>query len=130
MTTSFQANVAGIDRELLEEAPDSEINRNSPDYIRWIQQSLNQILGLRLAVDGNAGTATRSAIRSFQQQSGLAPDGMVGPKTEAAIRSALGAGPSAQARPPSINGPICVAAGQPSEVLRRFDFDSDSTSDD
>jgi len=26
-----------------------EISRVSPDYIRWVQQSLNKILGLRLA---------------------------------------------------------------------------------
>lgn len=67
-----------------EEAP-----RNSPDYIKWVQQSLNQIMGLRLAVDGALGSQTRSAIRRFQQQKGLKADGIVGEKTEAAIKAAF-----------------------------------------
>jgi peptidoglycan hydrolase-like protein with peptidoglycan-binding domain len=69
-----------------------EIARNSPDYIRWVQSSLNQILGLRLAVDGVAGPQTRSAIRRFQQQRGLTVDGQVGPQTEGALIAA-GASP-------------------------------------
>jgi peptidoglycan hydrolase-like protein with peptidoglycan-binding domain len=71
-----------------------EVNRSSRDYIRWVQQSLNRILGLQLAVDGISGTQTRSAIRSFQKQRGLAVDGIVGKQTEAALITA-GAG-----RPP------------------------------
>lgn len=47
------------------------VNRQSPAYIRWGQSSLNGILGLRLAVDGDNGTQTRSAIRSFQQRARL-----------------------------------------------------------
>ncbi len=61
-------------------------------YVRWIQESLNRILGLRLAVDGNAGPATRSAIRAFQQKQGLAADGIAGSKTDAALRAALAGG--------------------------------------
>lgn len=62
---------------------ESEVSRSSPDYIRWVQSSLNKMLGLRLAVDGIIGTMTRSAIRSFQQrQYGLQVDGVVGPMTE------------------------------------------------
>jgi peptidoglycan hydrolase-like protein with peptidoglycan-binding domain len=52
-------------------------NRSSRDYIKWVQQSLNQIMGLHLAVDGISGTQTRSAVRSFQQKHGLAIDGIV-----------------------------------------------------
>src|SRR5213075_1626275 len=51
---------------------------SSPKYIRWVQNSLNQILGLRLAVDVISGPQTRSAIRSFQQRRGLTVDGIVG----------------------------------------------------
>lgn len=64
---------------------ESEINRKSRDYIRWVQSSLNKILGLRLRVDGMAGQQTRSAIRSFQQMKGLKVDGIVGPQTEKAL---------------------------------------------
>ena len=69
----------------------ASISRSSKEYIRWVQQSLNQILGLRLVVDGISGTQTRSAIRSFQQRQGLVVDGIVGPQTEGALIAA-GAG--------------------------------------
>ena len=74
--------------ELADQEWEEEINRNSAEYIRWVQQSLNQILGLRLAVDGIIGRQTRSAIRSFQQRAGLTVDGVAGPRTEAALRAA------------------------------------------
>jgi len=77
-----------FDIELGEQEWEAEINRSSSDYIRWVQQSLNRILGLRLAVDGISGTMTRSAIRSFQQKNGLAVDSIVGPQTEGALIAA------------------------------------------
>ncbi|HXH01993.1 MAG TPA: peptidoglycan-binding protein [Candidatus Competibacteraceae bacterium] len=55
------------------------------EYIRWVQESLNRILGLRLPVDGITGPETRSAIRSFQQREGLPVDGIVGPDTQEAL---------------------------------------------
>lgn len=60
-------------------------NRASSEYVTWPQRTLNQVLGLRLAIDGVMGTQTRRAIRSFQEKSGLLADGVVGPKTEAAL---------------------------------------------
>jgi hypothetical protein len=67
------------------QAEQSEISRGSSNYIRWVQESLNRILALRLAIDGVAGLQSRSAIRSFQQRQGLKPDGVVGATTEAAL---------------------------------------------
>jgi phosphatidylserine/phosphatidylglycerophosphate/cardiolipin synthase-like enzyme/outer membrane protein OmpA-like peptidoglycan-associated protein len=64
------------------------VNRTTPDYIRWVQSSLNRTWGLRLAVDGIEGPATRAAVRSFQQRQGLTVDGIVGPITEAALVAA------------------------------------------
>jgi phosphatidylserine/phosphatidylglycerophosphate/cardiolipin synthase-like enzyme len=83
-----------------------EVNRNSRDYIRWVQQSLNQIMGLKLAVDGIMGAQTRSAVRSFQQKRGLKPDGIVGTQTEAALKVAsAGPGtPTAPSRPSASGG--------------------------
>ncbi|CAG0937544.1 hypothetical protein TFLX_06482 [Thermoflexales bacterium] len=78
---------------------ESEVNRSSRDYIKWVQRSLNQIMGLRLAVDGILGSYTRSAIRSFQQRRGLLVDGIVGPQTEAAIKAALGGAAPSQPQP-------------------------------
>lgn len=69
-----------------------EVSRRSPEHIRWAQNALNRIMNLRLAVDGRLGAQTRSAIRSFQQRSGLSADGDVGPLTEAALIKA-GASP-------------------------------------
>lgn len=57
-------------------------------YIRWVQTTLNKILGTRLTIDGILGAQTRSAIRSFQQPHGLAADGLVGAATEAALVAA------------------------------------------
>ncbi|MGH9841168.1 MAG: peptidoglycan-binding domain-containing protein, partial [Blastocatellia bacterium] len=69
-----------------------EVGRSGREYIRWVQSSLNRVLGLRLAVDGVAGQQTRSAVRGFQQQRGLTVDGQAGPQTEAALIAA-GASP-------------------------------------
>ncbi len=96
---------------------EGEASRSSPDYIRWLQSSLNRVMGLRLAVDGILGPATRSAVRNFQQRQGLIVDGIVGPQTEAKLRTltgtrSLGSAPvsgsvpvSASFAPPSLPSP-------------------------
>ena len=80
------------------------MNRQSTEYARWIQQSLNKILGTRLVVDGIVGTITRSAIRSFQQRYGLTADSVVGPITEAAMIR-VGASQPPQSSAPSVPTP-------------------------
>lgn len=100
---------------------EDEANRSDSGYIRWVQASLNRVLGLRLAVDGINGPATRSAVRSFQQRNGLTVDGIVGPQTERALKSAqnrvsaMGADDAPRAR-----------SGEACEVLNDFDFDLDA----
>jgi peptidoglycan hydrolase-like protein with peptidoglycan-binding domain len=88
----------------------SEINRQSRDYIRWVQKGLNKILGLRLVEDGILGPKTRSAVRSFQQKQGLLVDGIVGPQTESALIRA-GAGQPAGSGSPI---PLPPSYGPPS----------------
>jgi hypothetical protein len=69
--------------------------------MRWVQSALNDALGLRLPVHGVADTATRNAIRSFQQREGLPADGIVGPDTERALIAAR--------KPPQEGGPAPAA---------------------
>jgi peptidoglycan hydrolase-like protein with peptidoglycan-binding domain len=69
-------------------ASEREASRSSPDYIRWVQAALNQILGMRLAVDGIVGPQTRSAIRTFQRRRTLEVDGILDPPTEASLLAA------------------------------------------
>lgn len=64
-------------------APSS--NRSSRDYIRWIQNALNRVIGLRLTVDGRMGPHTQSAIKRFQQRHRLDANGKIDAKTEAAL---------------------------------------------
>ncbi|MGH8497422.1 MAG: peptidoglycan-binding protein [Methylococcales bacterium] len=78
------------------EAWQAEVSRTSSDpYILWVQESLNKILKLRLALSGDAGPQTRSAIRSFQSKKGLKPqaDGVVCLDTERALIAAGAASP-------------------------------------
>lgn len=64
---------------------EAEVNRRSPIYIKWVQRSLNKLLGTRLRIDGIIGPQTRSAVRRFQGQSRIRVDGIVGPQTERAL---------------------------------------------
>lgn len=64
--------------------------RGATPEIREIQETLDRLgyrdsAGHRLSVDGHAGPATRSAVQAFQRASGLADDGVVGPRTSAAL---------------------------------------------
>ena len=61
------------------------VDRESREYIRWLQRSLNLLLGTRLDVDGVMGQRTHNVIRSFQRQVGIGVDGIVGPQTEDAL---------------------------------------------
>jgi len=73
-----------------DESPESEMSRYSPDHVRWVQGSLNRIMGLRLTPDGELDRQTRSAIRSFQKRSGLTSDGYVGAQTTRALVAGSG----------------------------------------
>jgi peptidoglycan hydrolase-like protein with peptidoglycan-binding domain len=50
-----------------------------------LQQLLNA-KGINVKVDGDFGNATRAAVVQFQKQSGIATDGIVGPRTWQALR--------------------------------------------
>jgi len=77
--------------------------KNSKEYIRWVQRSLNNILGLKLKEDGVMGMQTRSAIRSFQQKVGLVADGIPGPKTHQALTNLIQGLPASP-----LSGTVCA----------------------
>jgi peptidoglycan hydrolase-like protein with peptidoglycan-binding domain len=61
-----------------------------PKYdVRWLQTSLNSLLGADLKVDGDYGERTKAAVKVYQRNSGLTVDGWAGLVTEAAILNAL-----------------------------------------
>jgi peptidoglycan hydrolase-like protein with peptidoglycan-binding domain len=88
-----------LERGLSQLEFESEVQRSSREYIRWVQSSLNKILRLTLVVDGISGPMTRSAVRRFQTRQGLVVDGIVGPQTEQALMSAGAGNPPGMAMP-------------------------------
>jgi lysozyme len=66
---------------------DAPMNPEAPrGSIAWIQMKLNMAgASPELDVDGDLGPATLAAIKAFQTNRGLVPDGIVGPQTLAAL---------------------------------------------
>lgn len=57
---------------------------SSGQGVKWLQTVLNE-KGYCLSVDGIAGNVTIGAVLDFQKKNGLEVDGIVGPKTRAAL---------------------------------------------
>ena len=53
--------------------------------VKWVQSSLNQLRHAKLDLDGDYGEKTRAAVKLYQQDKGLEPDGWVGVMTLAAL---------------------------------------------
>ncbi|MEK7849565.1 MAG: peptidoglycan-binding domain-containing protein [Candidatus Omnitrophota bacterium] len=61
---------------------------------KMIQQALKN-LGLYAGdIDGNIGPKTKEAIKEFQSNNNLVPDGKAGPKTWAVLKNALNTSPT------------------------------------
>lgn len=63
--------------------------KKDEEEIKWLQESLNKILGTKLVVDGNFGLTTKDTVMQFQKKYGLQQDGIPGPITKAKIRELL-----------------------------------------
>ncbi|MET4420579.1 MULTISPECIES: peptidoglycan-binding protein [Bradyrhizobium] len=71
--------------------PEPPPSAGSPEYVRWLQATLNRAIGGTLPMDGVMSPAVRDAIREFQRNNQLPASGYIGPDTEAALRR-VGAG--------------------------------------
>lgn len=60
------------------------------EQLKWLQRSLNTLIGSRLVVDGIPGRNTTRAIKRFQARHGLSADGIAGARTKRKIRLLLG----------------------------------------
>ncbi len=60
------------------------------DDVKKIQQALKKWGYYKGSVDGVFGSGTLSAVKAFQRKNGLVADGIVGPKTAAALGISLG----------------------------------------
>jgi peptidoglycan hydrolase-like protein with peptidoglycan-binding domain len=65
-----------------------QVGSTGPD-VRWAQYLLVRrlILGDASEIDGDFGPKAEAAVKEFQQQAGLAVDGIVGPQTWGALQS-------------------------------------------
>ncbi len=63
--------------EFAQPSSDSIIKRGSQgDEVRWLQSVLNQVIDAGLTVDGDFGTKTEKALKLFQSQNDLEPNGI------------------------------------------------------
>lgn len=81
------------------------------DEVRALQEALNAFRASRgdppIAADGIFGRGTEAAVRAFQLAKGLSVDGVVGPRTWAALAAGTGVAPTAPTTPsrPPITAP-------------------------
>ncbi len=53
----------------------------SGNYVKWLQTALNKVGNAGLAVDGQFGSGTTTAVKNFQAKHGLTQDGQAGTAT-------------------------------------------------
>jgi peptidoglycan hydrolase-like protein with peptidoglycan-binding domain len=97
-------------------AAQPEPSGSASEHARWVQSCLNQVMGLRLPVNGVMSPETRSAVRSFQERQGLRIDGLVGPETERALAEAC-KGASAPEPAPVAAGNGGASAPEPAPAV-------------
>ena len=69
--------------DLIQQIDPELLNQPQTSFsVEWMQESLNKLTDdVDLVVDGDYGEMTRAAVRKFQEQNGLEPDGWAGIQT-------------------------------------------------
>lgn len=88
-------------------------------HIRVLQQALTD-LGYDTGIDGDYGPKTENAVKAIQKEAGLGADGILGPKTVAAMNKIFSDRIAEQARrdaevakiPMATSNPVGTAAAQ------------------
>ncbi len=83
-----------IFRQLSPELPGGVLgeaeNMFDPEYVRWVQSTLNELGYGPLKIDGEYGRLTKGAVMKFQAATAdLLVDGWAGVNTKAALEAAL-----------------------------------------
>lgn len=71
-----------------EQAQEAMVTVSRENEVLWIQTALH-MLGTDVKVDGNYGSATKTAVSSFQKENGLEVDGWAGKETQKKLRDML-----------------------------------------
>ena len=85
--TQFDDNIVGVSNPYKE--PQALLRKGMKgNDVKWLQYELNKH-GSNLAVDGDFGEKTRTAVMTYQKANGLVSDGIVGAKTLAKLKSMI-----------------------------------------
>ncbi len=95
------------------EPPSALAGTQATEHTRWLQSSLNQVMGLQLPVNGIMNRTTRDAIRDFQRRQGLPADGYLGPDTERALIDARRSAAAPGGSPPADGASVTPGDGTP-----------------
>lgn len=83
--SNAELRAAGIDPE--NNVPTLRRGSNG-ELVKYVQKYLNDTIGAGLEPDGIFGAKSEDAVKAFQKKNGLTVDGVVGPKTWAAMGGA------------------------------------------
>lgn len=88
MTYEYDTKICGLDKKANPFAePTGNLKKGSKgNGVKWLQFELNEA-GYGLDIDGDFGTLTHNAVKSFQKSSKLLVDGIVGKQTVKALKA-------------------------------------------
>jgi peptidoglycan hydrolase-like protein with peptidoglycan-binding domain len=105
--------------------PSSSPELSSGDFgasVTELQQLLKRAGVPTGSIDGDFGPMTQAAVRRFQSSRGLPVDGVVGPRTWAALRQSSGPTPSGTTQPSLRNGDLGADVERLQRELSRHGF--------